>query len=159
MFNVKKSRPVLSVTIGEVLATRQRVPSRFIARIWIKREVPIKMSDGRTVLSRIWIRVVDRRAGKMRRTGWFGVQKSGYSDEFKDAIRKLNKNSRTLAFEDVFKDMAKKCGYSSLSTKCCPQCGSPILDIQTGCLKCGMIASYESKADRSMLSVESAPPC
>ena len=39
-------------------------------------------------------------------------------------------------------------------TRCYPQCGSPILDIQTGCLGCGTLATYESRAARSILSVD-----
>ena len=69
-------------------------------------------------LATMLVAAVARRAAAIRTTGWFGVQKSGYSDVLKGAIRKLNKNSRTLAFEDVFKDMGRKCGYSSLSTRC-----------------------------------------
>ena len=79
LYNVKKRKSLLSVTVSGVLATRQRTPSRLIDRIWIKREVPIKRRDGRTVLSRRWITFADRGAGKMRITGWFGVQKSGFS--------------------------------------------------------------------------------
>ena len=76
--NVKRTKPLLSVTIsGGGLATSQRIPSRFIDRIWIKREVPITMTGGRAVLSRRWITVVDRRAMQMRITGWFGVQNPG----------------------------------------------------------------------------------
>ena len=91
----------------------------------------------------------------MRRiAGRFVVQKSGSSDEFKAAIRELNNNQRTLAFEDFFKSMAKDCGYVPLSANCCPQCGMPIIDIQTGRLKRGMIASYEGKPARSRRLVE-----
>ena len=69
-------------------------------------------------MSRRWVTYADARVETFRIIGWIGLQKSGYSDVLTDAIRKLNKNSRTLAFEDVFKDMGRKCGYSSLSTRC-----------------------------------------
>ena len=61
-------------------------------------------------MSRRWVTYADARAEKVRITGWIGVQKSGYSDEFKEAIKKLNRHSRTMAFEDVFKEMARSCG-------------------------------------------------
>ena len=34
------------------------------------------------------------------------------------------------------------------------QCGYPMLQIQTACLKCGMIATYEGASAKSIISVE-----
>ena len=56
--------------------------------------------------------------------------------------------------KDVFKSMAKDCGYASFLVKGCPQRGLPILDcFQTSYTRCGMIAAYRGKSARS-LSVE-----
>jgi hypothetical protein len=61
--------------------------------------------DGKQVLRNRWVTFADSRAGMLRITGWTGAQKSGYSDVFKDAIRRLNKCPRSLTFEDVFNEM------------------------------------------------------
>ena len=82
----------MSVTVSGALATRQRVPGRYLDRIWIKREVSIKIRGSKTVVSKMWVTFADRRASKMRITGWLAVQQSGFSDEFKVAVRKLNKH-------------------------------------------------------------------
>ena len=42
----------------------------------------------------------------------------------------------------------------TFACKCCAQCGCPVLHIQTACLKCGMIATYEGTNTKSMISVE-----
>ena len=59
-----------------------------------------------------------------------------------------------MAFEDAFKDMALSRGYGDFLCKCCPQCGSPMLQMQTACFKCGMIATYEGSNAKSIISVE-----
>ena len=59
-----------------------------------------------------------------------------------------------MAFADAFKEMALSRGYGDFVCKCCPQCGYPMLQIQTACLKCGMIAAYEGANDKSLISVE-----
>ena len=79
--------------------------------IWVKREVPIRIRDGRMVKTRRWITFVDVRAVDLRITGWIGARKSGYSDEFKDAIKGLNTHSRSMSFEDAFKQMALSRGF------------------------------------------------
>ena len=153
-FNIEKTKPLLNVCASGVLATRQCLPGSFIERIWVKREVPIRIRDGRMVMSRRWITYADVRAVDLRIAGWIGARKSGYSDEFKDAIKRLNKHSRSLAFEDVFKQTALSRGFGDFICKCCPQCGYPMLQIQTACLKCGMVATYEGANAKSVISVE-----
>ena len=123
-------------------------------RIWVKREVPIRIRDGRMIMARRWITYADRRAIDLRITGWIGARKSGYSDEFKEAIKRLNKYSRFLAFEDAFEQMALSRGFGDFTCKCCPQCGYPMLQIQTACLKCGMLAIYAGSSAKSIISVE-----
>ena len=153
-FNVEKTTPLLNVCASGVLATRHCLPGGYIDRSWAKREVPIRIRDGRMVVTRRWITYADTRAVDLRITGWIGARKSGYSDEFKDAIKRLNKHSRSLAFEDVFKQMALSHGVGDFTCKCCPQCGYPMLRIQTDCLECGMIATYEGAGAKSIISVE-----
>ena len=51
-FNVEKTKPLLNVCASGVLATRHRLPGGYIDRIWVKREVPIRITDGRVVMSR-----------------------------------------------------------------------------------------------------------
>ena len=148
------SKPLVNICASGVIAKRKRLPGSFIERIWVKREVPVRIRDGRTVMTRRWITHVDRRAADLRITGWIGARKSGYSDEFKAAIKRLNKHSRSMAFEDAFKDMALSRGYGDFLCKCCPQCGSPMLQMQTACFKCGMIATYEGSNAKSIISVE-----
>ena len=66
---------------------------------------------------------MDARSGRLSFTGWTGVQKSGYSDVFKDMLRKHRHASEALSFADILKETAAKNGYGNLSIKCCPQRG------------------------------------
>ena len=59
-----------------------------------------------------------------------------------------------MAFEDAFTEMALSRGFGDFVCRCCPQCGYPMLQIQTACLKCGMIATYEGTNAKSLISVE-----
>ena len=65
----------------------------------------------------------------MKIAGWVGVKKPGLSEAFRLAIIRLNKDSTKLAIEDVFKEMAKECGYGAFNATCCPQCGYIVLTI------------------------------
>ena len=58
-----------------------------------------------------------------------------------------------MAFEDAFKQMALSRDFGDFTCKCCLQCGYPMLQIQTSCLKCGMIATYEGSNAKSIISV------
>ena len=102
-FNIQKTKPLVNICASGVIATRQRLPGPFIERIWVKREVPVRIRDGRMIMTRRWITYADRRAIDLRVTGWIGARKSGYSDEFKEAVKRLNKHWRSMAFEDAFK--------------------------------------------------------
>ena len=90
-----------------------------------------------------WITLFDSRSGRLSFTGWTGVQKSGYSDVFKDMMRKLRHANETVTFADVLKGTAPSSGYGNLSIKCCPQCGTFIIRTQCCCLRCGMIATFQ----------------
>ena len=114
----------------------------------------MRIRDGRAIMNRRWISYADRRVANLCIAGWIGARQSGYYNEFKAAIRRLNRHSRTVAFEDVFKDMALSRGYGDFVCKCCPQCGYPMLQIQTAYLRCGMIATYEGTNAKSLISVE-----
>ena len=114
----------------------------------------MRIRDGRAIMNRRWISYADRRVANLCIVGWIGARQSGYYNEFKAAIRRLNRHSRTVAFEDVFKDMALSRGYGDFVCKCCPQCGYPMLQIQTAYLRCGMIATYEGTNAKSLISVE-----
>ena len=85
-----------------MLATRKRIPGHFIERIWVKRLLPTRRRNGKVALISRWVTFADRRAATTRVTGWFGTKKSGFSGVFKEAIRKLNRNRRSIAFEDAF---------------------------------------------------------
>ena len=154
IYSVGQTKPLLNVTVSGVLATRRRIPSTYIDSIWVYRDVPITLPDGRCILQKRWATIADRRAMTMRIAGWLGVLKSGYSDEFKEAMRKLNKHKGSMSCEDAFKQMAQKAGYEQVITRYCPQCGYPLLAFQIVGLACGMVATFESKTARSMLSVE-----
>ena len=117
IYNVGQTKPLPQISARGVLATRQCLPGGYIDRIWVKREVPIRIRDGRMVMSRRWITYADTRAVDLRITGWIGARKSGYSDEVKDAIKILNKHSRSLAFEDVFKQNALSRGFGDFTCK------------------------------------------
>ena len=153
-YSIEKTKPLVNNCASGVIATRKRWPGSFIYRIWVKREVPVRIRDGSTIMSRRWITYADRRAETFRITGWVGADKSGYSDDFKAAIKKLNKHSKSMAFEDTFVEMAQKCGYSNFACKCCPHCGHPMLHIHTACFSCGNIATYEGSNAKSLISVE-----
>ena len=99
---IEKTNPLVNMCASGVIATRKTLPDSFIERIWVKREVPAKIRDGRTITTRRCVTHADRRAGNLRITGWIGARQSGYSDENKAAIKWLNKHLCTLAFEDVF---------------------------------------------------------
>ena len=86
-FNIQKTRPLVKICASGIIATRTRLLGSFIERIWVKREVPIRIRDGRMIMTRRWITYADRRAIDLRITGWIGARKSGYSDEFKEAIK------------------------------------------------------------------------
>ena len=94
-----------------VIATRKACLGTLIDIIWVKREVPIRLWNGKAVMGRRWVTYADSRPVKLRIAGWIGALKSGYSDEFTTAITELNRHSRTMAFEYVFWDMAHKRGY------------------------------------------------
>ena len=153
--DIERTKPLVNICMSGVIATRNTFPGSLIKRIWVRREVPIRLRDGGTVMSRRWVTYADVRAESFRITGWIGVQKSGYSDGFREAIKKLNRQSRTMAIEDVFfKEMARSCGFEDFSCKCCPQCGFPMIQIKTACIQCGMIATYEGTNAKSLISVE-----
>ena len=103
-----------------VLVTRRRIPGAFIERIWIKRATPHTPYNGQRVMRNKWITLMDTRSDRLSFTGWTGVQKSGYSDVFKEMMRKLRHAGEALTFVDVFKESVAKSGYGNLSIKCCP---------------------------------------
>ena len=82
------------------------------------------------------------------------MQKSGYSDVFKDMMRKLRHANETVSFADVLQDTATKSGYGNLSIKCCPQCGTFIPRTQCCCLHCGMIATYQGSGAEITFSAD-----
>ena len=118
LYNVSKTKPLLSVAMSGVLATRRRIPGAFIERIWIKRATPFTLHNGKRVMRNRWITLIDSRSGSLPFTGWTGVQKSGYSDVFRDMMRRLRHSNGNITFADVLKDTAAKNGYGSLSIKC-----------------------------------------
>ena len=59
-----------------------------------------------------------------------------------------------MAFEDALNHKALSRGVGDFTCKRCPQCGYPMLQIQTACLKCGMIATYDGSNATSIISVE-----
>ena len=120
LYNVQKTKPLLSVAMSGVLATRRRILGAFIERIWIKRATPFTLHNGKRVMRNRWITLLDSRSGTLPFTGWTGVQKSGYSDVFNDMMRKLRHSTGTITVADVLKDTAAKNGYGSLSVRCCP---------------------------------------
>ena len=71
-------------------------------------------------MNRRWISYADRRVANLCIVGWIGARQSGYYNEFKAAIRRLNRHSRTVAFEDVFKDMALSRGYGDFCLQVLP---------------------------------------
>ena len=88
----------------------------------------------------------------MRITGWFAVQKSGFSDKFKAAIRARIRGHSYL-------QMSSSGWQRIAATLRCPlnvarNAGCRYRNIQTGCLKGSMIATYEGKSAHYMLSVE-----
>ena len=101
-----------------------------------------------------WVILRDTRSGSLSITGWTGLLKSGYSDVFRDIIRKLKHTSEHMTFAAVFKDTSARNGFGSLSIKCCPQCGTFILKTHCSCLHCGMIATYQGGGDELSLSAE-----
>ena len=154
IYNVGQTKPLLNVTVSGVLFTRRRIPSTFIERIWVLRNVPVTLRDRRCMMQKRWVTFADRRAMTMQITGWLAVIKSGYSDAFKDAIRKLNKHKGSTSFEDAFKQMGQNERFGRLLTRYCPQCGYILLVLQIVCLECGMVAAFESTTARSMHSVD-----
>ena len=94
-FNVERTKPLINICAS---GTRKVLPGTLIDRMWVKREVPIRLRDGRTVVSRRWATYANTSVEKLRVTGWIGAQKSGCSDEFKLAIMKLSRHSRTMPF-------------------------------------------------------------
>ena len=139
----QRQTPLLSVAMSGVLATRRRIPGSFIERIWIKRATPFTLHNGKRVMRNRWVTLLDSRSRNLPFTGWTGVQKSGYSDVFKDMMRRLRHPNGNITLAIVIREAAAKHGYGSLSIKCCPQCGAFILDSQCCCLHCGMIATYK----------------
>jgi len=121
-----------------VLAARRRIPGAFIERIWIRRITPFTLHNGKRVMRNRWITLLDSRSGIQSFIGWTGVQKSGYSDDFREMMRNLRHSHDYISVADVLKETAAKNGYGNLSIKCCPQCGSFILRTQCCCLHCGM---------------------
>ena len=47
LYNVSNTKPLLSVAMSGVLATRRRIPGAFIERIWIKRATPFTLHNGK----------------------------------------------------------------------------------------------------------------
>ena len=86
--NVGRTKPLLNVTVSGVFATRRRIPSTYIDRIWVYRGVPITLRDGRCIMQKRWVTFADRRAMAMRITGWLGVLKSCFSDNVQEAMRR-----------------------------------------------------------------------
>ena len=74
-FNVERTEPLLNVCASGVMATRNVLPGTLIDRIWVKREVPVRLWDGRTVMSRRWVTYAEARAEKLRITGFVGARK------------------------------------------------------------------------------------
>ena len=104
------------------------------------------------MLSKRWVTYADRRAATMRITGWFAVQKSGFSDKFKAAIRARIRGHSYL-------QMSSSGWQRIAATLRCPlnvarNAGCRYRNIQTGCLKGSMIATYEGKSAHYLLSVE-----
>ena len=100
------------------------------------------------------ITLMDTRSGALSFTGLTGVHKSGYSDVFRDMMRKLRHTSERLTFAEVFKDTAARSGYGSCSIKRYPLCGTYSLKKQCCCLHCGMIATYQGGGAEISLSAE-----
>ena len=88
IYKVGKTKPLLNVTVSGVLATRRRIPSIFNDHIWVYRDVPITLRDGRCIMQKRWVTFADRRAMAMRITGWLGVLKSCFSDNVQEAMRR-----------------------------------------------------------------------
>ena len=101
------------------------------------------------------ITLMDTRSGRLSITGWTGVQKSGYSDVFKEMKRKIRHASEALTVVVVVEETSAKSGYGNLSIKCCPQCGTFVLRTQCCCLHCGMIATYLGGRSELTFSAES----
>ena len=74
IYNVGQTNPLLNVTVSGVLATRRRIPSTFIERIWVQRNVPVTLRDGRRIMQRRWVTFGDRRAMTTKITGLFGQE-------------------------------------------------------------------------------------
>ena len=109
MYNVQKTKPLLSVAMSGVLVTIHFVYNGTWKNITLRNR---------------WMTLMDTRSGTLSITGWMGVQKSGYSDVFKEMVRRLENTREQLACPDVFKDTAARNGYGNLSVNCCPQCGT-----------------------------------
>jgi hypothetical protein len=117
LYNVSKTKPLLSVAVSGVLTTRRRIPGSFIERIWIKRATPLTLHNGKRVMRNRWVTLLDSRSRNLPFTGWTGVQKSGYSDVFKDMMRRLRHPNGNITFAIVIREAAAKHGYGSLSIK------------------------------------------
>ncbi len=123
----RKTKPLLSVAMSGVLATRRRIPGAFIEGIWIKRVTPFTLRNGKRVMRNRWITLLDSRSGNLPFTGWTGVQKSGYSDIFRDMMRKLRHANESITFGDVLNETAANNGYGNI----CYRMLSPVWSIHS----------------------------
>ena len=73
LYNVEKTKPLLSVAMSGVLATRWRSPGACIERIWIKRATPFTLHNGKRVMRNPILDLADYllRAGRGAEVGLF----------------------------------------------------------------------------------------
>ena len=50
VYNIGQTKPLLQIAASGVLATRKRIPSTFIERAWVQRDVPVILRDGRRLM-------------------------------------------------------------------------------------------------------------
>ena len=62
IYNVGQTNPLLDVTASGVLARRRRIPSAFIERVWVQRDVPKVLRDGRRIMQKAgWLLAIGAR--------------------------------------------------------------------------------------------------